>query len=167
MWKRLLIICAFILFVALSLLVSSCFLSASYASSPAASQSEGVTLTLDEYNQLSDNLTKLRNNSQTQQQRISQLETLLQTSSTATDESATSLVKAQKQTAEQAQQLQKLNTLLKMQNEQLTKTQLSLQTANASLQQLEQELKQRKNESDRNRTIAIVASVAALYFAAR
>ena len=166
MWKRLRIICAVILFVALSLLVSSCFFSAS-AATPTDNELPNVILSYSEYNQLSDNLTKLRNNSQTQQQRISQLETLLQTSSTATDESATSLVKAQKQTAEQAQQLQKLNTLLKMQNEQLTKTQLSLQTANASLQQLEQEIKQRKNESDRNRTIAIIAGAAALYFATR
>lgn len=175
MWKRLRIICAFILFVALSLLVSSCFLSASYASSPAASQpAEGVTLTLDEYNQLKSNLSTLARNSQMQRQRIAQLEELLQTASGSTMQSTQALTEARQelaiakqQTEKQAQQLQTLNSLLETQAQQLNRANASLAIAQQSLAELTNELKKQQLKERQNRVWAIIATATAIYLAVR
>ena len=165
MWKRLRIILLLILFVAFALSVSSCFLSAAYATSP--DNPETVTLTWSEYQTLNNNLTTLANNSTLQQQRIEKLNQLLQTASLSTNESQTALIKAQNQTQEQEKQLQKLNQLLETQTQQLNKAQTSLAIANESLTQLERDLRRERAATNRNRTIAIIAGATALYFATR
>ena len=173
MWRRLRIICAFILFVALSLLVSSCVLSVS-AATPLVSEPQSVTLSYSEYNQLSNNLNQLEQNSKLQQQRINQLETLLQTASGSTMQSTQALTEARQelaiakqQTEKQAQQLQTLNSLLETQAQQLNRANASLAIANESLTQLERDLRRERAATNRNRTIAIIAGAAALYFTTR
>ena len=69
--------------------------------------------------------------------------------------------------AEQAQQLQTLNSLLEAQAQQLTKTQNSLQIANESLKTLESDLKKERATEKRNKALLLVATTAAVYFAAK
>ena len=173
MWKRLLIICASIIFVALSLLVSSCFLSVS-AATPLASEPQSVTLSYSEYNQLKSNLSTLARNSQMQRQRIAQLEELLQTASGSTMQSTQALTEARQelaiakqQTEKQAQQLQTLNSLLETQAQQLNRANASLAIAQQSLTELTNELKKQQAAEKQSKVWAILATVTALYFAAR
>ena len=160
--------------VTLSLVALFSLHSVSLAATTLDNSQPAVTLTYNEYNQLSNNLNQLEQNSKIQQQRINQLETLLQTASLSTNESTQALIEARQQlneakaqTAEQAQQLQKLNQLLETQTQQLNKAQTSLAIANESLTQLERDLRRERAATNRNRTIAIIAGAAALYFATR
>lgn len=136
---------------------------------PAAAQ-QSVTLTYNEYNQLSNNLNQLEQNSKLQQQRISQLETLLETASLSTSESTMQLLEAKKalneakvQIDDQQMRLQKLNALLATQSAQLSKANTSLQIAEQSLNELQKELRERKKAEKRNKALLLVATAAALY----
>ena len=160
--------------VTLSLVALFSLPSVSLADTTLDNSQPAVTLTYSEYRQLNDNLQTLAQNSTKQRERINQLETLLQTASLSTTESTQALIEARQQlneakaqTSEQAQKLQTLNSLLETQSEQLTKTQESLQTANESLKTLESDLKKERAVEKKNKSLAIVAAVAAVYFAAK
>lgn len=174
MWKRLRITFVFILFVLFSLLVSSCFLSSASAATLPDGNQPSVTLTYQEYKQLSDNLTMLQSNSAKQLERIVQLETLLNEASNSTSQSNTALIEAQnqlktakQQISEQQLKLQKLNALLQTQSEQLSRANASLEIANQSLRELESELKKKQADDRRNKVLAIVASATAVYLATK
>ncbi|WP_276789957.1 hypothetical protein [Veillonella magna] len=171
MWKRLSVTLIGALLVLSVLLLSSCYVSA--ATLPAENQ-ESVTLTFEEYSQLSRNLMTLQNNSTKQLERITQLETLLNEASNSTNQSDTALTVAQmqlqrakQQTQEQAQQLQKLNESLQMQSEQLQKANTSLVIANQSLKELSDELKKRQAQDKKNKIMIAAITVAAVYCASR
>lgn len=145
MWKRTSVI--------LSLALLS--FSACYASSPTGpvDPPQTVTLNWSEYQTLNSNLITLQQNSTEQQNRITQLETLLQTASAST--------------TKQKEQLQTLNTLLTEQNKQIEQTQISLTKANESLKTLETELKDKQQEARKNKVWAIVATGVAVYLVAK
>lgn len=173
MWKRLRSISIVVLFVLLALLVSSCFFSAS-AATPTDNELPNVILSYSEYNQLNDNLLTLAQNSTKQRERINQLETLLQTASLSTSESTQALTEARQelaiakqQTEKQAQQLQTLNSLLETQAQQLNRANASLAIAQQSLTELTNELKKQQAAEKQSKVWAILATVTALYFAAR
>ena len=153
--------------VTLSLVALFSLHSVSLAATTLDNSQPAVTLTYNEYNQLSNNLNQLEQNSKLQQQRINQLETLLQTASLSTNESQTALIKAQMQTAEQAQQLQKLNQLLETQTQQLNKAQTSLAIANESLTQQKNEIKKAKIQQRNSKLLNILLGGTVVYLVAK
>lgn len=171
MWIRLKVILVGILVSLLLLLFASFCVSVSAATSPAETQ-QSVTLTFEEYNQLSMNLTTLQKNSTKQLERITQLETLLNEASNSTNQSDTALTVAQmqlqrakQQTQEQAQQLQKLNESLQLQSQQLQKANASLVIANQSLKELSQEIKKQQLKQRKSNALVAVLGLTTLYFA--
>lgn len=171
MWKRLRVILIDAILGVGLLLLSSCYVSA--ATLQDATQ-QSVTLTFEEYSQLSRNLMALQNNSTKQLERITQLETLLNEASNSTNQSDTALTVAQmqlqrakQQTQEQAQQLQKLNELLQLQSQQLQKANASLVIANQSLKELSDELKKRQAQDKKNKIMIAAITAVAVYCASR
>lgn len=168
MWERSSII--FIVTMCMSLSASVLASSSDMVCIQPAAAQQSVTLTYNEYNQLSNNLNQLEQNSKLQQQRISQLETLLETASLSTSESTMQLLEAKKalneakvQIDDQQMRLQKLNALLATQSAQLSKANTSLQIAEQSLNELQKELRERKKAEKRNKALLLVATAAALY----
>lgn len=132
---------------------------------PSSIYAAPVTLTPQEYETLSMNLTELATINARQQSRIEQLDTKWNIARLSTEQSKIELMKAKEQLNEQARHLSQATKTLQEQEKTLHEQAISLEKANQSLAEQERELKQVRRSHKRSHMMNLLLAMGLVYMA--